>query len=137
MIYISKLIRSSAIIAAFSACFMLVSPVLAGPFDSSAEQACKGAALDSGISEGECAEKETAAQKEVSDTIQQIVDLLTIIVGIIAVFLIIINGLRFITSNGDSNAVGSAKNGIIYAIVGLIIVAFAQVIVRFVLERTG
>ncbi len=48
--------------------------------------------------------------------------------------MIIINGLRFITSGGDSNAVSSAKKGILYAIVGLVIVALAQFIVRFVLN---
>jgi len=64
-----------------------------------------------------------------------IINILSIVVGIVAVFMIIIAGVRFITSNGDSNNVASARNTIIYAIVGLIVVALAQVIVQFVVGR--
>jgi hypothetical protein len=50
--------------------------------------------------------------------------------------MIIIGGFRYITSGGDSGSVSSAKNTVLYAIVGLIIVALAQVIVRFVLSKS-
>lgn len=63
-----------------------------------------------------------------------IVNILSIIIGIVAVIMIIFGGFRYITSGGDSGRVGNAKNTLIYAIVGLIIVALAQVIVRFVLS---
>ena len=49
--------------------------------------------------------------------------------------MIIIGGLRYITSGGDSGNVTGAKNTILYAVVGLIVVALAQVIVRFVVNR--
>jgi hypothetical protein len=55
----------------------------------------------------------------------------------VAVIMIIYGGFRYITSGGDSNRVGSAKNTLIYAIIGLIIVALAQLIVHFVLSTTG
>lgn len=62
------------------------------------------------------------------------VNLLSLIVGVIAVIMIIYGGLRYITSGGDSGSVGNAKNTLIYAIIGLIIVALAQLIVHFVLN---
>lgn len=71
----------------------------------------------------------------VENAIKAIINLVTTIVGIIAVIMIIINGFRFITSGGDSNAVTSARNGLIYAIIGLVVVVLAQVIVRFVLAN--
>lgn len=77
-----------------------------------------------------------APTDNIEKTIQNIVDLISVIVGIIAVFMIIIGGLRYITSGGDSGKVSSAKNTIIYAIVGLIVVALAQVIVRFVISNS-
>jgi hypothetical protein len=43
--------------------------------------------------------------------------------------------LRYITSGGDSTKVSGAKNTLIYAIIGLIIVALAQLIVHFVLGQ--
>ncbi len=49
--------------------------------------------------------------------------------------MIIVGGLKYITSGGDSGNITSAKNTILYAIVGLIVVALAQIIVRFVLQR--
>ena len=70
----------------------------------------------------------------VQNAVVNIVNILSIIVGVIAVIMIIFGGLRYITSGGDSSKVGTAKNTIIYAIVGLVIVAFAQFIVRFVLS---
>ncbi len=71
----------------------------------------------------------------IEDTIQTVINIITIIVGIAAVIMIIIAGFRYITSNGDSGAVSGAKNTIIYAIVGLIVVALAQGIVRFVIGK--
>lgn len=67
----------------------------------------------------------------------QVVNIFSIIVGIVAVIMIIYGGFRYITSGGDSGSVGNAKNTLIYAIVGLIIVALAQVIVHFVLSTTN
>jgi hypothetical protein len=49
--------------------------------------------------------------------------------------MIILGGLKYITSGGDAQKVASAKSALIYAIVGLVIVALAQAIVRFVLGK--
>jgi hypothetical protein len=56
-------------------------------------------------------------------------------VGIIAVIMIVYGGFRYITSGGDATKVTSARNTILYAIIGLIIVALAQFIVKFVLKK--
>ncbi len=49
--------------------------------------------------------------------------------------MIIIGGFRYVTSGGDSNSVSGAKNTIIYALVGLIIVAVAQVLVQYTVNN--
>jgi TRAP-type C4-dicarboxylate transport system permease small subunit len=69
--------------------------------------------------------------------IKKIINILSVIVGVVAVIMIIIGGFRYITSGGSSDKVTGAKNTILYAIIGLIIVALAQVIVRFVLNKTA
>lgn len=84
---------------------------------------------------GDCESSAEEGTENIQTAIRRIVDILSIIVGIIAVIMIIFGGLRYITSGGDSSKVGSAKNTIIYAIVGLVIVAFAQFIVQFVLRN--
>jgi len=67
----------------------------------------------------------------------KIVDIFSIIVGAVAIIMLIYGGFRYITSGGESGRVGNAKNTIIYAIIGLIIVALAQLIVHFVLNTTS
>lgn len=65
------------------------------------------------------------------------VRILSIIVGFVSVFVIIIGGLKFINSKGDPNKVALARNTIIYAVVGVAIAAIAQFIVIFILSRIG
>jgi len=64
-----------------------------------------------------------------------IINILSVVVGIIAVIMIIVAGLRYITSGGKQESVTGAKNTILYAVVGLVIVAVAQVIVHFILNK--
>ncbi len=75
------------------------------------------------------------ATAKINDLIHQIVNILSVIVGIAAVIMIIVGGFRYITSGGSDASVTSAKNTILYAIIGLIVVALSQLIVRFVLGK--
>jgi len=93
--------------------------------------ACEGVGLTTGGASG-CDE---SAGKKISKVISTIVSLLSVVVGVAAVIMIIVSGFKYITSGGDSNKVASAKTSLIYAIVGLVIVALAQFIVHFVLNN--
>ena len=75
------------------------------------------------------------AESEVSNLVITVVDILSLIVGAASVVMLIIGGFRYVISGGDANSISSAKNTVLYAIVGLVIVALAQFIVRFVLNR--
>ena len=68
-----------------------------------------------------------------SAVVKKVINIFSVVVGAVSVIMIIIGGFRYIVSNGESGAVTGAKNAILYAIIGLIIVLFAQLIVRFVL----
>lgn len=70
-----------------------------------------------------------------TNVVKTVIRILSLIAGVAAVIMIIIGGLRYITSGGDSSSTASAKNTIIYALVGLVIVVFAQVIVGFVFTK--
>jgi L-fucose isomerase-like protein len=72
---------------------------------------------------------------QVTSIIKTIVNILSIIVGVAAVIMIIVGGLKYVTSGGESSAIASAKSTILYAIVGLVIAALAQFLVKFVLGR--
>ncbi|HTE57400.1 MAG TPA: hypothetical protein VK694_01540 [Verrucomicrobiae bacterium] len=75
------------------------------------------------------------AGESVNSIIATVINIFSVVVGVVAVVMIIIGGFRYITSGGDSSNVTGAKNTILFAVVGLIIVALAQIIVRFVLAR--
>jgi len=77
-----------------------------------------------------------AGSPTTTSLINTIVNILSIIVGVLAVIMIIFAGFQYVTSGGDSGKLASAKNTLIYAIVGIIIVAFAQTIVKFVINET-
>lgn len=62
-----------------------------------------------------------------------IVNVLLFIIGAISVIMLIIGGIRYTLSGGDSGAVTSAKNTILYAIIGLVVAFLAFAIVNFVL----
>lgn len=63
-----------------------------------------------------------------------IVDILLFVIGAIAVIMLIIGGVRYTTSNGDQKAVESAKNTIMYAIIGIVVAILAYAIVGFVVN---
>ena len=67
--------------------------------------------------------------------IGNVVDLLLIIAGIIAVIMIVIGGIRYTTSAGDAGQTKSARDTIIYAVAGLVVAIMAFAIVNFVLSE--
>lgn len=92
-----------------------------------------GANLD--FSGDSCNTDTNDAGSNVGDLITRVINIISLVVGAVAVIMIIVGGLRYITSGGESGGVTSAKNTIMYAIVGLVVVALAQVIVKFVVNR--
>ena len=64
---------------------------------------------------------------------KQVTNTVLYIVGIIAVIMLIIGGIKYVVSGGDSKKVTDAKNTVLYAIIGLIIAFLAFAIVNFVI----
>jgi len=75
----------------------------------------------------------TPAGPNLTKTMHTVVNILSIILGIIAVIMIIISGLKYVTSGGDASSVSSAKNTLIYSLVGLVVAAMAQFFARYIL----
>lgn len=74
---------------------------------------------------------------QVENTVDAAVRILSLVVGVAATIMIIISGLKYVTSGGDSGKAASAKTTLIYALVGLVIAALAQIIVAFVLNEAA
>ena len=77
----------------------------------------------------------TQGTRTVTGTIRSVGSILVFLTGAISVLMIIIGGVRYALSGGDQGTITSAKNTILYAIVGVIISVAAYAIVNFVLSN--
>ncbi len=88
--------------------------------------ACSGTGADTAI----CKDRDT---DNISKYITIIVNILLYILGAVSVLVIIISGIYYVISLGDSSAIAKAKNTLLYAVIGLIVALLAYAIVNFVL----
>jgi glucose uptake protein GlcU len=64
-----------------------------------------------------------------------IINVMLQVLGILAVIMIIVGGIRYTISNGDASRVKAAKDTITYAVVGLIVALLSYAIVNFVIGK--
>lgn len=115
---------------------LLAFPVGAVSAQSIFSEACKGDNQNSTV----CKDQQPQSHSSNSlygreGIITKIIGLLSIVVGIAAVIVIIIGGINYMLSTGDATKTNNAKNTILYALVGLVIAVFAQILVTFVIGR--
>jgi hypothetical protein len=136
---IKNLVTAAAMVLAISMPVAVPAVVFA---DSQATQQinsglCAGSNLDASNTNCDSSASGAEANAKITDILKTVINIFSLVVGAAAVIMIIIGGLRYITSGGESSNVSTAKNTIIYAIVGLVIVALAQFIVHFVLGKVS
>lgn len=95
----------------------------------SKDAACEGLGTSGG---GGC---NGSSGNSVMNLVSTAVEVLSWIIGVVAVIMVIVGGFKFVVSAGDANGVKSARSTIIYALVGLVVAALAQILVRFVLTN--
>ncbi len=74
-------------------------------------------------------------KETINPLVKSIVNVLLFAIGIVSVIMIIVGGLRYTTSNGDPSKVKSAKDTILYSVIGLVVALLAFVIVNFVVAQ--
>ncbi len=94
-----------------------------------------GVSLNASGSNTDCTSSTSTGAGKVQGIVTDMINIFSVVVGIISVIMIIYGGFKYITSGGDSGNVTGAKNTIIYAVIGLVVVALAQFIVQFVLNK--
>lgn len=60
---------------------------------------------------------------------------LSMFVGVVAVFVMVIAGISMMTSGGEPNKIATARRMILYACIGIVVAVLGQAIVSFVLTR--
>ena len=68
-------------------------------------------------------------------SIQNIINILIFAIGIVAVVMIVVSGIRFVVSRGKPDETAKARTTLVYSIVGLVVAVSAFAIVNFVFSR--
>ena len=85
--------------------------------------------------EGANAAQASGTPSDLMTQIRTITNTLLLFIGIAAVIMLIVGGFRYIFSAGDQSAVGSAKNTILFSVIGIVVALLAYAIVNFVLGQ--
>lgn len=76
-----------------------------------------------------------ATDNDLKGNITFILNSIIAALGVVAVIVIIIGGINYMTSSGDTSKVDKAKKTILYGLIGMIICVLAFAIVNFVITQ--
>jgi uncharacterized membrane protein YuzA (DUF378 family) len=79
---------------------------------------------------------DSKGENGINKIVKAAVNILSLVVGMAAAIMIIVSGMKYITSGGDAQKVSSAKTTLVYALIGIAVAALAQFLVHFVLFQT-
>lgn len=131
-----KSIRKILLVLGIAPLLMVTSPAYAVNLNS---QLCSDAAKRGQGTPAICGDNESASNSNPivgpNGVLTHVTQIFAIVLGVVAVIVIMVAGLRLIGSNGDSSAVSGARRAVTYALIGLVVAALAQSIVSFVLTR--
>lgn len=82
-----------------------------------------------------CNSKKSSGTNPVITILKDVLEIISLIVGFAAVAMLIVGGFKFVTSGGDPSGIKSARETVLYALIGVVVVAFSQVVVAFVLNK--
>jgi len=121
----------------------IIVPALALGIGLFAQPAPAHAVFDGGLSDGANSAQGKDQQGDASSLFGEggqggifrtITNVLLFLIGAISVIMLIVGGIRYVVSGGDSTAVQNAKNTILYAIVGVVVAILAYAVVNFVIS---
>lgn len=96
---------------------------------ASQAQACNGL---NNITGQNCSDTVTGQGGQAGSLVSTAIDLLSKIVGFVALIMIIYAGFRYMTAGGDAGKIALARNTVVYAAIGLVIAALAQVFINVI-----
>lgn len=65
----------------------------------------------------------------------RITSIIALVAGAVAVIVIIIGGFMYVMAGGDAGKLKTARDTIIYSVIGLVVIALAQSIIVFIINR--
>jgi hypothetical protein len=126
--------RLAALFALLCLTLAAAVPVQAAPFDFF-KDVCQKAADSTACKDNVDQSSDDNSITGPNGVISKATNILTFIIGAAALIVIIISGLQFVLATGDPARIANARNALIYALIGMGIAVFAQVIVKFVVNK--
>ncbi len=112
----------AGVIALFGvAAFVPTTPVSAGAIDA----ICNDTDVNSTVCNN--------STQSTGDIVGVVINTLLFIVGAVSVIMIIVGGIRYTISGGNTSSITAAKNTILYAVIGLVVAIIAFAIVNWVI----
>ncbi|MBO4855370.1 Ig-like domain-containing protein [Candidatus Saccharibacteria bacterium] len=81
-----------------------------------------------------CGTPNSNEEAALQGTVKSVLEMVYTWIGIIAVIVIVIGGIRYMTSTGEAEKIKGAKSTIIYATIGLVVTLAAFAITEFVID---
>lgn len=78
------------------------------------------------------ANKAQTGASDLEGTITDVTNVLLFLIGAVGVIMLVLGGFKYVTSNGNADQIKSAKNTVLYAVIGIVVAILAFAIVRFV-----
>ncbi len=107
--------------------------------EKAAAEACTGAGVNSApLTNGVACSKPTGVSNDLfgaNGIFHTVANVLIYLVAAVSVIMLIVGGLRYVLSGGESSAVKGAKDTILYAIIGIVVAILAYALVSFVVTR--
>lgn len=125
-ITIKKVLQSLLLVPVLALGASLALPVVA-PTNANAQ---------SSIGDGANSAKGAGQQEQLNGdqgVFKLVTNVMLYIIGAVSVIMLIIGGIRYVVSGGESSAVTGAKNTILYAVIGIVVAIIAYAIVNFVI----
>lgn len=130
---IKKSLEALLIVPALALGVTAATSVITAPVANAADctdDASGGLSGGAGCAQGKDQQADLFGSNGVFKTITNV---LLFIIGAVSVIMLIIGGIRYVVSGGDSSAVTGAKNTILYAVVGIVVAILAYALVNFVI----
>lgn len=124
-------LRQVLLLLALLGTVLLQSAAVSAATDPYASIDCSGSAATSVV----CRKTSGDPISGTNGILHRVTRLLALIAGSVAIIIIILAGIRYITSNGDSETVAKSKRTIIFAAIGLIFIVIGQALITLVLNR--
>jgi len=106
--------------------------LLAPQVSAQGGSSCSGDDISGGISGGANCAKGEDQGTSLTQIFQTVVNIMLFVIGAVAVIMLVIGGIRYVVSGGNSDQVTGAKNTIMYAIIGIVVAFLAYAAVSFV-----